>query len=89
MYGSGPGIGMVLIQVMSPTLSDQNSGSSRVLRGGGWHDDARNVRVANRSDTTPGYRNSSIGFRLARTVNPPPAGFKLIPAGTFTMGPRE
>ena len=43
------------------------SGSSRVLRGGGWPDIARRVRSAFRVNYSPGYRLSSIGFRLVRT----------------------
>jgi formylglycine-generating enzyme required for sulfatase activity len=41
------------------------SGSYRVLRGGGWADDAEDCRSAYRNYYTPGYRNYYIGFRLA------------------------
>jgi formylglycine-generating enzyme required for sulfatase activity len=41
------------------------SGSNRVLRGGGWHDDAANCRSAIRGGNEPGYRDGPVGFRLA------------------------
>jgi formylglycine-generating enzyme required for sulfatase activity len=41
------------------------SGSSRVLRGGSWIDYGQNLRSAYR-DYYPNFRDSSIGFRLAR-----------------------
>ena len=43
------------------------SGSYRVLRGGCWDINARNVLSANRYAGAPSYRGSSIGFRLVRT----------------------
>lgn len=39
----------------------------RVARGGGWGSVPRNVRAANRSRDPAGNRNSSLGFRVART----------------------
>ena len=42
-----------------------NSGSGRVIRGGSWDNDARNCRVSRRSFSTPGFRDYSLGFRLA------------------------
>jgi formylglycine-generating enzyme required for sulfatase activity len=39
-------------------------GEKRVLRGGCWYGDARNVRSANRNWYELGYRYDSIGFRL-------------------------
>ena len=41
-----------------------SSGSSRVLRGGGWNIIARCCRVANRACESPSYRRSHFGFRL-------------------------
>lgn len=41
-------------------------GSNRVLRGGAWNNDARNVRAANRNANHPDDRNANIGFRLSR-----------------------
>ncbi|MBF8276379.1 MAG: hypothetical protein HW390_1452 [Candidatus Brocadiaceae bacterium] len=45
-------------------------GSDRVMRGGGWSGGARGCRSAGRSDGAPGDRGRSVGFRLARSVNP-------------------
>ncbi len=44
-----------------------DSGSYRVIRGGSWNYSPQSCRVANRYFLTPGNRNYSIGFRLART----------------------
>jgi formylglycine-generating enzyme required for sulfatase activity len=41
------------------------SGSYRVFRGGSWGIYAQYCRVANRSNNSPGLRNSYLGFRLA------------------------
>jgi formylglycine-generating enzyme required for sulfatase activity len=41
-----------------------SSGSSRVLRGGSWNNNARNCRSANRNDNDPDNRNNNIGFRV-------------------------
>jgi formylglycine-generating enzyme required for sulfatase activity len=40
--------------------------SIRVFRGGGWDDDPRSVRSANRYRDTPVSRNGLLGFRVAR-----------------------
>jgi len=39
--------------------------SNRVLRGGSWINNGRNVRSAYRNMNEPGKRNDNIGFRLA------------------------
>ena len=44
------------------------SGSSRVLRGGGWSSSASYCRSASRYIVGPSYRNYNIGFRLVRTL---------------------
>lgn len=38
-------------------------GSHRVMRGGSWNNSAKNCRVANRNNKTPGNRNNN-GFRV-------------------------
>jgi formylglycine-generating enzyme required for sulfatase activity len=42
-----------------------SSGSNRVHRGGSWNDDARGCRSACRYDSSPSFRCSLLGFRLA------------------------
>ena len=42
------------------------SGTSRVIRGGGWDNSAVDVRSASRNVSTPSSRSSFIGFRLVR-----------------------
>ena len=42
-----------------------SSGSPRVLRGGGWYNDARYCRVSSRDCYGPGYRSDILGLRLA------------------------
>ena len=44
-----------------------STGARRVARGGSWSYYARYCRAANRSRDSPGFRNISLGFRLART----------------------
>ena len=44
------------------------TGSIRVLRGGGWHDEARDLRSAVRGRSPPDFRISFFGFRLVRTL---------------------
>ena len=41
-----------------------SSGSSRVLRGGGWYRSARYCRVSDRNNGDPSYRLISYGFRV-------------------------
>jgi formylglycine-generating enzyme required for sulfatase activity len=45
------------------------TGDFRVIRGGGWDDDARNCRSAARSRWGPVNRGSLVGFRLSRSVS--------------------
>ena len=45
-----------------------DTGERRVLRGGSWDDDSRNLRSAERcSIGNPDNRYNDIGFRVART----------------------
>jgi len=55
-----------------------SSGSNRVKRGGGWNNNARNARAANRSRNEPDNRNNNLGFRLAL---PPAQKAERMPAG--------
>jgi formylglycine-generating enzyme required for sulfatase activity len=45
-----------------------SSGEYRVLRGGSWDSEARDVRSASRHRLTPGYRYGHEGFRVARDL---------------------
>ena len=45
-------------------------GPYRVLRGGSWRNDARDLRVANRGRVRPTYTNVDIGFRCVKDVTP-------------------
>ncbi len=47
--------------------SGPSTGSLRVLRGGGWSFDARELRSAIRYRFAPGFRDFYLGFRLVRT----------------------
>ena len=42
------------------------TGSDRVYRGGGWHDDTGNSRVSSRGSFMPTYRLNYFGLRLAQ-----------------------
>ena len=54
----------------SPTTNPYNTaGSSRVIRGGSWHNYATDTRVANRGNYSPTDARSGLGFRIARTVH--------------------
>ncbi len=39
-----------------------------MARGGSWKDGSRNLRSADRSSYSRGYRNNTVGFRLAKTL---------------------
>jgi formylglycine-generating enzyme required for sulfatase activity len=43
------------------------AGSYRVCRGGSWHGDPQDCRVADRGSVDPGRRLGNLGLRLART----------------------
>ena len=47
------------------TKVDYQKGSSRVIRGGSWFGSARRCRIANRSHSSPDYRDDRLGFRVA------------------------
>jgi len=48
----------------------QAGGSDRVLRGGGWHSNARKLRSAYRNRNNPENRFYSAGFRLLNNLDP-------------------
>ena len=45
-----------------------SKGSNRVIRGGSWINNARNVRSACRNRNDPGNRNNNLGFRLLNSA---------------------
>jgi formylglycine-generating enzyme required for sulfatase activity len=45
---------------------DVKGGAARVVRGGSWRYDGLVCRAANRSGYVPSFRNTYLGFRLAR-----------------------
>jgi eukaryotic-like serine/threonine-protein kinase len=61
----------------SPEQNPQgpSSGTTRVLRGGGWGDNANNTHSDNRVSSKPNSRGPSLGFRCAFSAVPP----KLAP----------
>jgi formylglycine-generating enzyme required for sulfatase activity len=61
--------------------SGPETGSFRVIRGGGWFGDAGDCRSAVRDWGGPGYRHGSLGFRLARDG--------AWPLDTFTLAAQK
>ena len=49
-----------------PMGRGRNVGVRRVVRGGSWNDNARNVRAAYRNHKQPDERNNNLGFRCSR-----------------------
>jgi len=52
--------------VLQDVTGEDHLGTERVMRGGSWNNDPRNVRAANRNANHSSNRNSNLGFRLAR-----------------------
>jgi hypothetical protein len=48
------------------TEADREGAANRVIRGGSWNNEARNVRAAYRNGNDPTNRNDNLGFRCAR-----------------------
>ncbi|MBR4075337.1 MAG: SUMF1/EgtB/PvdO family nonheme iron enzyme, partial [Lentisphaeria bacterium] len=59
-YGSGSYSSGAVTDPQGP-----QSGSDRVLRGGGWYSSAQYCRSASRGSSSPGNRYYRNGFRLA------------------------
>lgn len=72
----------------------EDAGSPRVVRGGGWSQEAEALRAARRSSALPTERNNGIGFRCVRVTGglaidlptdiPPTATFTETPTATST-----
>jgi hypothetical protein len=56
----------------------------RVLRGGSFNNDTRNLRAANRNRNAPDNRNNNIGFRCVRDVERRRAGASAARAEAVT-----
>jgi formylglycine-generating enzyme required for sulfatase activity len=68
-------------EVVDPTgPPEQDAPGERVLRGGGWLNDARDCRSAQRHAYDPSLRNHFFGFRLARGLPDQPASQQTYPA---------
>ncbi len=67
------------------------SASRRVVRGGSWNNNTRNLRAANRNNNSRDNRNNNNGFRLSsppyhQLMNPRMVSFtELISAVKVTM----
>ncbi len=53
----------------APPNQSTSAGSVRVIRGGGWNNDASYARAGSRSGFTPGYRGVTLGFRPVFTAD--------------------
>ncbi len=69
-----------------------STGSNRVIRGGSWNNNPRNVRAANRNHNAPDNRDNNLGFRLVSTRHRPRARFtdlvsahQACPAGRYPV----
>ncbi|RDH87900.1 MAG: hypothetical protein DIZ78_05015 [endosymbiont of Escarpia spicata] len=60
---------------MNTRVGGIRKGENRVLRGGSWINNGRNLRSAYRNINDPGNRNHNIGFRLARARSAPDGVF--------------
>jgi serine/threonine-protein kinase len=69
---------------------DPTKGEARIVRGGSYTHDARNIRAADRHSFVPGTQCVYLGFRVARSraAESTPVGLEWvdIPAGEFQMG---
>lgn len=54
------------------------TGSGRVIRGGSWLYDARDVRSACRAGGDPGPPDSNLGFRLLSSASPGPVAERVV-----------
>lgn len=69
------------------------TGTSRVVRGGSWGDEALQCRSASRAAMSPSEKNSRTGFRVVLAKGPPslpsipnPSSMIWLPPGSFLMG---
>ena len=60
---------VLLFDVIHRRAHEVSSRVSRVLRGGSWNNNPKNLRVANRNRNTPTNTNNNNGFRCAKTLS--------------------
>ena len=61
----------------------------RVLRGGSWNNNPRNLRSANRNRNAPENRNNNVGFRVASTSAARAGGFTDRPGALLGVQGRS
>ncbi len=77
------------------TGGEPRKGQNRVLRGGSWNNDGRNLRSAYRNNNTPDKRNHNVGLRLAEAlgaggaINQRRRPVRQVFPGGRTRGPRR
>ncbi|MES9858747.1 MAG: SUMF1/EgtB/PvdO family nonheme iron enzyme [Sedimenticola sp.] len=77
-----------------PGRGRAQQGHKRVLRGGSWINNGRNLRSANRNGNEPDERNDNIGLRLAGalgaggSINQCPVPFRWSLIDGQSPGPR-
>lgn len=52
--------------VVTDGREDLSASGSRVIRGGSWNNNPRNLRSTNRNRNEPTNRNNTVGFRCAQ-----------------------
>jgi formylglycine-generating enzyme required for sulfatase activity/PKD repeat protein len=67
-----------------PNPPGPDTGTDKVMRGGGWYDGVTRLPVADRHDSSPSFSAFNGGFRCAKDLAP--ADMIFIPAGEFQMG---
>jgi len=61
------------------------TGSNRVVRGGGWNNDAQDCRSARRDRLGPSRQNSSTGLRLVLILTDESAAAQTLSDGTLAL----
>jgi formylglycine-generating enzyme required for sulfatase activity len=64
---------------------DGNDQNRRAVRGGSWHDPNISIRSAARTAEYADWRLSTVGFRVARTLEEPAALWRNVTSGNFAF----
>ena len=59
---------------------------AKVLRGGSWNNNMRNVRSSNRNRNRPDNRNNNVGFRCANSLSDPSKMLYPVSPGEASVG---